>query len=209
MQIHHGKHHRAYVTNLNTALAQMQEAQQARDVQKMIQLQGAIRFNGGGHVNHSIFWQNLAPSAETTNGRGLGGVPPAATSALAKMMRDQTRERAGAAAGDVSEAQALSAFKERISAAAVAVQGSGWAWLAYDSAAHSLAVVAAPNQDTIATLPFQGAANFVPLLGIDVWEHAYYLQYTNMRADYVKAIWNVVNWKDVSSRLDAALAAKK
>ena len=142
----------------------------------MIALESAIRFNGGGHINHSIFWTNLAPKKD-----GGGKAPEGElASAIEK------------------EFGSLQSLVEQMNAKAVAVQGSGWGWLGYNKAKKKLEVVACANQDPLST---QG---LIPLLGIDVWEHAYYLQYKNVRADYVKNIWNVVNWKNVASRYEAA-----
>ena len=178
MEIHHSKHHQAYVTNFNLALEQYQEAEAAGDAARMIALHGALKFNGGGHVNHSIFWQNLAPV-----GKG-GGEPP--TGALAAKI-DATFG-------------SLDALQAAMSARSAAVQGSGWGWLGYDAAGDRLAVATCANQDPLST------AGLVPLLGIDVWEHAYYLDYKNVRPDYLKEIWKVVNWTDVGARFDAAQA---
>jgi Fe-Mn family superoxide dismutase len=182
MRLHHGKHHAAYVANLNASLEKYRAAELAGDVAAMIALQQAIRFNGGGHVNHAIFWQNLAPRAAG------GGVEPAAASEL------------GAAVA--ARFGSTAALKAAMSAAGAGVQGSGWAWLGLNKAAgNRLEVLALPNQDPLST------AGLVPLLGIDVWEHAYYLQYKNVRPDYLKAIWDVVNWADVAKRYAAAVKA--
>lgn len=179
MRLHHSKHHAAYVTNLKLALEQYDEALHKKDVSKQISLQSAIKFNGGGHLNHSIFWQNLAP-----NGQGGGGEPTGAlATAIAKTF------------GSFEE------FKTKMSAKSAAVQGSGWGWLAYDSATCRLEILAMPNQDPLSAV----SPTLVPLLGIDVWEHAYYLQYKNVRPDYIKAIWNVVNWNDVAQRYSKAI----
>lgn len=176
MELHYTKHHAAYVANLNKAEEQSYEAELKGDISKVIELQAAVRFNGGGHVNHSIFWTNLAP---TNQG---GGEPP--QGALAKAI-DQTFG-------------SLANLTETMSAKTVAIQGSGWGWLSYDPKLKRLGICTCPNQDPLA---IHGS---IPLLGIDVWEHAYYLQYKNVRADYVKNIWNIVNWKNVSERFDAA-----
>lgn len=177
MELHYKKHHQTYVTNLNKALEQYAEAEAKGDVPKMIQLQAAIRFNGGGHINHSIFWTNLAPVDKG------GGKPP--EGALAKAI-DQLFG-------------SLQNFIDAFSAKTVAVQGSGWGWLTYDPERKRLGICTCPNQDPCS---MHGR---IPLLGIDVWEHAYYLQYKNVRPDYVKNIWSVVNWKNVSERYDAAV----
>ena len=172
MELHYTKHHQAYVNNLNAALEKYAEAEKNRDVAAMIGLQSAIKFNGGGHVNHSIFWTNLAPV-----GKGGGELPKGE---LAQAI--QTRF------GSVE------VLIEKLSSMAVAVQGSGWCWLCFDPSKKELVIVPCVNQDPPSTV------GLVPLLGIDVWEHAYYLQYKNVRADYVKNIWKVVNWKNVEER---------
>jgi len=174
MKLHHQKHHQAYVNNFNASYEQYLDAEAKKDVAKMIALQPAIRFNGGGHVNHSIFWKNLLSPKKGGGGRPGGD--------LAKAIdRDF---------GSFDKLQA------KMSAAAVGVQGSGWAWLGYNKEGGRLELSTCANQDPLTAL--------VPLLGFDVWEHAYYLQYKNVRADYVKQIWGIVNWRDVSERFDAA-----
>ena len=178
MKLHHSKHHAAYVTNLNAALEKYRAAELAGNVADMVALQQAIRFNGGGHVNHDIFWRNLAPKAAG------GGAEPAPGSEL------------GAAIA--ARFGSLATLKQHMVAAGAGVQGSGWAWLGYHKAQARLEVVALPNQDPLSVL------GLVPLLGIDVWEHAYYLQYKNVRPDYLNAIWGVVNWADVAKRFAAA-----
>ncbi|XP_077976851.1 superoxide dismutase [Mn], mitochondrial-like [Glandiceps talaboti] len=170
MELHHKKHHQTYVNNLNAAEEQLKEAQQQGDVSKMIGLLPALKFNGGGHLNHSIFWQNLSPEG--------GGQP----------------------AGDLMEAikrdfVSYDIFQSRMSAATIAIQGSGWGWLGYRKETDRLVIRTCANQD-----PLESTTGLLPLFGIDVWEHAYYLQYKNVRPDYVKAIWQIVNWKDVSAR---------
>jgi len=173
MQIHHSKHHQTYVNNLNVAQEKLAEAQQKGDVSAIIGLSGALKFNGGGHLNHSIFWQNLSPD---------GGEPSGAL--LEAIVRDF---------GSVE------AMQTQLSASTVAVQGSGWGWLGFNKAKKQLQVATCANQD-----PLEASTGLVPLFGIDVWEHAYYLQYRNVRPDYVKAIWKVANWKDIGARFDAA-----
>ncbi|CUI17652.1 superoxide dismutase [Candidatus Protochlamydia naegleriophila] len=178
MTLHYTKHHQTYVNNLNKALEQYAEAEQKRDLGAMIALQSAIKFNGGGNVNHSIFWTNLAPKDQ-----GGGEAPE----------------------GDLAEAinqefGSLQTLIDQLSAKSVAIQGSGWGWLGYDKATTRLAISTCDNQDPLST------KGLVPLLGIDVWEHAYYLQYKNVRADYVKNIWSIVNWKNVAERYQNAKA---
>lgn len=175
MQLHHTKHHQAYVNNLNVAEEKLQEALAKGCVKTQISLAPALRFNGGGHINHSIFWQNLCPKSKSGEPEGE----------LLKVIND--------AFGSVQ------AMKDIVSAGAVAVQGSGWAWLAYNPKSKRLESIACPNQD-----PLESTTGLIPLFGIDVWEHAYYLQYKNARPDYVKAIWQVANWKDVAARLQTA-----
>jgi Fe-Mn family superoxide dismutase len=172
MNLHYNKHHAGYVANLNKAMEQLADAEQKLDLSAEIALQSAIKFNGGGHLNHSIFWTNLAPI-----GKGGGGAPEGA---LAKAINNDF--------GSVEK------LIELMSAKAVAIQGSGWAWLGYNKANGHLEGVTCDNQDPLTI------KKLVPLLGIDVWEHAYYIQYKNVRADYVKAIWQIVNWKNVAER---------
>lgn len=175
MTLHHQKHHAAYVTNYNATLEKLQAAVSKNDVSAQIALQPALKFNGGGHINHSIFWQNLTP--------------------------DSTKPEAGLEEALKLRFGSFENFKNEMSTKAVGVQGSGWAWLGYDKTSKSLQIATCANQD-----PLQATTGLVPLLGIDVWEHAYYLQYKNVRADYVKAIFDVVNWKDVSKRYADAKA---
>ena len=167
------KHHNAYVTNYNLLLPQLKEAEASG---KDLDL-GGLEFNYGGHINHDLFWNNLAPT-----GAGGGGQPEGD---LAKAIDE--------AFGSFDEFKALFASKS------VGVQGSGWGWLGYDKKAKSLVVETRPNQ-----VPLEHTTGLVPLLGVDVWEHAYYLQYKNVRPDYVAAIWNVVAWENVAERYAAA-----
>ena len=172
MELHYTKHHQAYVNNLNAALEKYQTAEKQNNLAEMIALQQAIKFNGGGHVNHSIFWTNLAPVS-----KGGGGPPKGEfLSTLEKQFGS------------------FDSFKEKMSTMTVAIQGSGWGWVGYDKTNKKFVLTTCQNQDPLST---QG---FVPLLGIDVWEHAYYLQYMNVRAEYVKNIWSVVNWDNVAER---------
>lgn len=174
MELHHKKHHATYVANLNKALEQYEEAESKRDVAKMIALQPGIKFNGGGHVNHAIFWTNLVP---------------------AKDFRPPEGELKAAIEAKWNN---LDNFVSTFNAQTAAVQGSGWGWLGYNKATKSLEIATMANQDPV-TL-----SGLVPLLGVDVWEHAYYLQYKNVRPDYLKAIWHIVNWKNVEERYAAA-----
>jgi len=149
MEIHYTKHHATYVNNLNVASEKLQESLSKNDVSSVIALQQAIKFNGGGHLNHTIFWKNLAPPKKG------GGEPP--TGDLKAMIESQYGS--------------LDAFKTIMSNATVAVQGSGWGWLGYDKVGKKLSITTTANQD-----PLEATTGLVPLLGIDVWEHAYYLQ---------------------------------
>ncbi|XP_040574176.1 superoxide dismutase [Mn], mitochondrial [Lepeophtheirus salmonis] len=174
MQLHHSKHHQTYVNNYNVAEEKLSDAVAKGDASTIISLQGALKFNGGGHLNHSIFWTNLTP--------GGSGEPEGELLNLIKR-----------------DFGSLDAMKDKLSASTVAVQGSGWGWLAYCKNEKKLKVATCPNQD-----PLEATTGLVPLFGIDVWEHAYYLQYKNVRPDYVKAIFNIANWKNVAERLAAA-----
>jgi Fe-Mn family superoxide dismutase len=177
MQIHHDKHHAAYVTNLNAALEGSEWAD--RPIEQVLDnldllpedKQAAVRNNGGGHANHSLFWQIMSPDG--------GGEPSGAL---------------GAAIDDTFDS--FDALKKQLIDAGVKRFGSGWSWLIHDGT--GLAVVSTPNQDT----PLM--TGDTPLLGIDVWEHAYYLNYQNRRPDYLAAWWNVVNWDEVAARYEAA-----
>ena len=174
MEIHHSKHHQAYVTNLNNAIAGTDaEGLSIEDICRNISKYApAVRNNGGGHYNHSLFWKLMAP--------GKGGVP---TGALGDAI--------------TSTFGSFDAFKEKFAAAATTRFGSGWAWL-IKNAEGKLEVTSTPNQDN----PLMDIADVkgTPLLGIDVWEHAYYLHYQNRRPDYIVAFWNVINWDAVAAR---------
>jgi superoxide dismutase, Fe-Mn family len=177
MTLHYTKHHQAYVTNGNIALEKLEEAKNKNDNAAILALQPALKFNVGGHINHSIFWKNLA--SPTKGGGELGD--------------GELRKKIESQWGNVD------ALQTQLSAATVGVQGSGWGWLGYDKATDRLVVTTTPNQD-----PLQPSTGLIPLLGIDVWEHAYYLQYKNVRPDYVKEIWKVINWADVENNLKNA-----
>lgn len=172
MQLHYSKHHAGYVNNLNAALEKYVEAEKKQDLSTMIELQQAIKFNGGGHINHSIFWTNLAP---VTKG---GGEKPKGE--LLKAIQCQFGS--------------LDHVIERLSAAAIGIQGSGWGWLGYDKVENKMIITTCANQDPLCV------KKYVPLLGIDVWEHAYYLDYKNVRAEYVKNIWKIIHWKNAEER---------
>lgn len=172
MELHYGKHHLAYVNNFNVALEKSKDAEARGDLAAVLSLQPALRFNGGGHINHSIFWTNL-----TSPSHGGGHLNPGPLHV--KILQDfGTFEH----------------LKEQMTAMALALQGSGWVWLGVDKAHKRLVLASCSNQDPLSLM------GYVPLLGIDVWEHAYYLQYKNVRADYLKNFWNIVDWKNVEQR---------
>ena len=176
MQIHHGKHHQAYVDNLNKAIAGT--ANEGKSLEELVKIAGsispAVRNNGGGHWNHSFFWESLAPKA---GGSPSGKLGEAVTSTFGS----------------------FDTFKEKFNAAGVGRFGSGWAWLIMKDG--KLEISSTPNQDN----PLMDIADVkgTPLLGVDVWEHAYYLKYQNKRTDYLAAIWNVINWKKIDERFAA------
>ncbi len=182
MQIHHDKHHAAYVKNVNDALANLQQFNNTTIQQLMAQLDQVpeavrtkVRNNGGGHYNHSLFWTVMAPNP--------GGESPAPSEKFQALM--------GSAFGSLEK------FQELFSVAAMARFGSGWVWLVVDSG--KLVIMDTPNQDN----PLMETKT--PILGLDVWEHAYYLKYQNLRAEYIKAWWNVVNWTEVERRYKEAV----
>ncbi|CAF4929340.1 unnamed protein product [Pieris macdunnoughi] len=175
MSLHHSKHHATYVNNLNAAEEKLAQAQaKAADTNATLSLMSAINFNGGGHVNHSIFWQNLSPGSTQPS--------PSLCKAIEK------------------DFGSMENMKNQLAASSVGVQGSGWGWLGFNKLTKKLVIQTCQNQD-----PLEATTGLVPLFGIDVWEHAYYLQYKNVRADYVKAIFDVANWQDISSRYEKAL----
>jgi Fe-Mn family superoxide dismutase len=175
MEIHHGKHHNAYVTNLNAALEKHPELQ-SKSAEELIKginsvpedIRTAVRNNGGGHVNHTMFWQIMGPNA--------GGAP---TGAIADAINGSFGS--------------FDAFKEQFAKAGVGRFGSGWAWVVDQGG--KLAIESTPNQDN----PMMDGKK--PVFGIDVWEHAYYLKYQNRRPDYISAWWDVVNWAEINKRL--------
>lgn len=173
LEIHHDKHHAAYVKNLNAALEKYHEAEKKRDAEKMVQLQSSVQFNGGGHINHSIFWQILAP---IKNGGG---------------QIDKSSEIFKAIERDFSS---FEAFQENLSKQSIAIQGSGWGWLGYNKQTKNLEIQTCRNHDLIS------AKGVFPIFCIDVWEHAYYLKYKSARTDFVKEVWKILNWKEIEKR---------
>ncbi|GAA2830889.1 Fe-Mn family superoxide dismutase [Leucobacter komagatae] len=173
MQLHHDKHHQAYVTGANTALEQLAEARESGNLAPVNKLEKDLAFNVGGHVNHTIFWNNMSPDG---GGRPEGEL----ASAIDEFFGDFEK------------------FQAHFTATAMGVQGSGWAVLAWDTLGQRANIVQMFDQQ--GNLP----AGTVPLLMLDCWEHAYYLDYLNVRADYVKAFWNIANWQDVAKRFETA-----
>jgi Fe-Mn family superoxide dismutase len=183
MQIHHGKHHQAYINNLNAALDKHPELHK-KSLEQLLRgistvpddIRTAVRNNGGGHHNHSLFWTVMAPAS-----KGGGGEPDG-----------KLADAIGKTLGGFAK------LKEQLAAAAIGRFGSGWAWLVTPEGGGKLEVLSTPNQDS----PLMEGKT--PLLGLDVWEHAYYLKYQNRRPDYVTAWWNVVNWAEVGRRFTDA-----
>ncbi len=173
MELHHSKHHKAYVDGANNALAQMAEARETGQFQNINRLEKDLAFHLGGHVNHSIFWTNLAP--------GSDGAPEG---------------ELGAAVDEFFGS--FDKFKAHFTAAAMGIQGSGWAVLSYDPVGAQLVIQQLFDQ--------QGntAQGTIPVLQLDMWEHAFYLDYQNVKADYVTAFWNIINWENVHQRFAAA-----
>ncbi|MGV8978727.1 MAG: superoxide dismutase [Cellulomonas sp.] len=173
MQLHHDKHHAAYVAGANTALTKLAEARDSGNLDAVNLHEKNLAFNLGGHVNHSVFWENLSPD---------GGDKPV-----------------GELAAAIDEFfGSFEAFQKHFTAAAAGVQGSGWSILAWDSIGARLVVVQLYDQQSNITM------GLVPVVMLDVWEHAYYLDYLNVRADYIKAWWNIVNWADAAARFTRA-----
>ncbi len=184
MEIHHGKHHKAYVDNLNKALesapefASLDIVTLLRDIKKVPDsIRQAVINNGGGHHNHSLFWEIMGPHA--------GGEP---TGQIADAIK--------AAFGDFAK------FKDTVKNNGLTQFGSGWSWIVFNPSSGKLEAIKKPNQDS----PLM--EGLVPVVGVDVWEHAYYLKYQNLRANYIDAWWNVVNWKAVEAKYAAAKSGK-
>ncbi|OAV98616.1 hypothetical protein PTTG_09275 [Puccinia triticina 1-1 BBBD Race 1] len=174
MKLHHSKHHAAYVNGLNAAEESMANALKASDVQKMIGLQAVIKFNGGGHLNHSLFWKNLQPE------KSGGG----------KMVEGSFSKAVQQDFGGLDQ------LKSAMNASAMSIQGSGWAWLGYDTKMKKLIIANTGNQDPLDPQ--------IPILGIDMWEHAFYLQHQNRKADYLTNIWKVMNFTEAEKRFKEA-----
>ncbi|KAG5349557.1 hypothetical protein C0989_003178, partial [Termitomyces sp. Mn162] len=167
MTLHHTKHHQTYVNGLNAA----EEAYaKAGSPKEKIALHAALKFNGGGHINHTLFWKNLAP-VDAEGGKLESGPLKSAI------------ER---------DFGSVEAFKKTFNAKTAAIQGSGWGWLGYNSTTKNLEIVTTANQDPL--------LSHIPIIGVDIWEHAFYLQYKNVKPDYLNAIWSVINFKEAEKR---------
>lgn len=178
MELHHSKHHAAYVAGANTALEQLADARDKNDFTWVNKLQKDLAFHLSGHINHSIFWKNLAP---TNSDRPDGDLAAA------------IKEFFGT----------FEAFQAHFNATAMGIQGSGWAFLAWDSVGERLIIEQLYDQQS------NIATGSIPLLMLDMWEHAFYLDYQNVKGDYVKAFWSIINWADVGSRFDSARTQTK
>ncbi|BEJ15872.1 hypothetical protein CspHIS471_0504770 [Cutaneotrichosporon sp. HIS471] len=176
MTLHRDKHHAAYVNGLNAAEEKLAGLQASQDVKGQIALQAALKFNGGGHINHSLFWNNLAPTGSAETQVPASGV-----------LADQVKKDFGS----------FDKLIEEVNAKTAGIQGSGWGWLGYNPSSKVLEVVTTANQDPLLT--------HVPIIGIDIWEHAFYIDYQNVKPEYLKNIWKVVNWTEAEKRLAAAL----
>lgn len=177
VEIHYTKHHATYVANLNKALEQLEACQKTGDLTRQIALQSSIQFNGGGHINHSLYWENLC---STRQGGGI----------LAKgVFQDKLIEEFGS----------FLTFQEKMIEKAAQIQGSGWAWLGYNKERNTLSIDETKNHKLLFA-----KKGLIPLLCIDTWEHAYYLQYKNAKASYLKELWSIINWNIVEARFKQA-----
>jgi Fe-Mn family superoxide dismutase len=175
MTLHHSKHHQTYINNLNAALVSQAIAFSKSDIVAQLHLQDAVRFNAGGHINHTLFWENLTPTSS-----------PSSQPASAPNLISVINARWGS----------LEKFQEKFNATLLGLNGSGWGWLVQDVESNALEIATSKDQDIV-------PAGKKPLLGIDMWEHAYYLQYLNDKGSYVKGIWKVINWKKVEERFES------
>lgn len=175
VEVHHSKHHQTYITNYNNLLPELESAVQAGDTEKIIRLGKGLKFNGGSHINHSIYWTNLAPIKQG------GGEVPHKDSVL--------RQHIEKTWGSVEK------FQDTFTNNLLSIQGSGWGWLVHDKTTNSLRYLELPNQD-----PVCENKDLTPLFTIDMWEHAYYITYKNAKANYVKELWKIVNWKNIEER---------
>nr|UAT87934.1 manganese/iron superoxide dismutase [Ganoderma sp. TQC-2021a] len=180
MELHHKKHHQTYVNSLNAA---EQAYAKAPTPKERIALQSALKFNGGGHINHSLFWKNLAPSK--SEGKGSGGAIKDGP------LKSAIEQNWGT----------VDAFIKEFNATTASIQGSGWGWLGLNPTTKRLEIVTTANQDPL--------LSHVPIIGVDIWEHAFYLQYLNVKADYLNAIWNVINFDEAEKRYNEGLSGAK
>ncbi|KAG6825308.1 hypothetical protein H0H92_004103 [Tricholoma furcatifolium] len=171
MVLHHTKHHQTYVNALNAAEAAYAKTSTPKE---RIALQAALKFNGGGHINHSLFWKNLAPAA--SEGKGNGGA-----------LKDGPLKSA-----IVRDFGSLDNLKKEFNTTTAAIQGSGWGWLGLNPTTNRLEIATTANQDPL--------LSHVPIIGVDIWEHAFYLQYLNVKVDYLNAIWSVINFEEAEVR---------
>ncbi|KAK7035366.1 hypothetical protein VNI00_011897 [Paramarasmius palmivorus] len=179
MTLHHTKHHQTYVNALNAAEASYAKASSPKE---RIALQAALKFNGGGHINHSLFWKNLAPSAEKG---GNGG----------KLVDGPLKKAIDETFGGLDN------LKKEFNTTTAGIQGSGWGWLGVNPSTKRLEITTTANQDPLLT--------HVPVIGVDIWEHAFYLQYLNVKVDYLNAIWNVINFEEAEKRYLEAIGGSK
>ncbi|KAF9038971.1 manganese and iron superoxide dismutase [Hymenopellis radicata] len=171
MTLHHTKHHQTYVNALNAAEAAYAKSSTPKE---RIALQAALKFNGGGHINHSLFWKNLAPAS--SEGKGNGGT----------LQDGPLKEAINSTFGNLEN------LKKEFNAATAGIQGSGWGWLGLNPTTKRLEIVTTANQDPL--------LSHVPIIGVDIWEHAFYLQYLNVKVDYLNAIWSVINFQEAEAR---------
>jgi Fe-Mn family superoxide dismutase len=171
MELHHKKHHQTYVNSLNAA---EKAYSQASTPKERIALQAALKFNGGGHINHSLFWKNLAPPSNERKGHG-------------GELKDGSLKVA-----IVDRWGSYDNFVKEFNTTTAGIQGSGWGWLGYNNSTKKLEIVTTANQDPL--------LSHAPIIGVDMWEHAFYLQYLNVKADYLNAIWNVIDFQEAERR---------
>lgn len=176
MELHYTKHHNAYINNYNLAMENFLSAESKKNPQEMLKQSKIITFNGGGHFNHSFYWANLSPINKN------GGILPCENSDFGKLVKKSFG----------SFEKMIGEFNKKTGA----IQGSGWGWLAFDEVNQSLCLAETANQDTLSQIGLK------PLLTIDVWEHAYYVNYRNLRLEYLKDIWKIVDWKEVEDRFN-------
>ena len=182
LDVHYNKHHLNYVNTLNGAIGPLSTALANNDLETVVKLQQTISFNGGSHINHSMYWENLAPIS------GTGGKPPVPTSLFNKQI--------------VQDWGTFDSLIKYLTKRTTEIKGSGWGWLVLDKATKKTMFMQTQNQDTIIGID----TDKVPLLAIDVWEHAYYIDYKNARANYMNNIWKIINWETVNKRYEKAIS---